>query len=424
MSHLPIAHHLPERASFSGDSQPAKDQARSSLPGVAPSLRSDPSSASGNAANTKQRNASVDEQASRSTQRSGGADAPLAKDGDGLTAVGGDTPMGVVQPFSELLALQLGEAGSLTPITVQDTLFIDINAATDNAVQTANETRDQTVISSSAPSDTASILAAMLLQIPVTQGRGQSAEAGNSPPLIAERTLQSSRETTGLPLAGTSVSGDPRQLTEGGFQSANPAGFIPPSSEVSGHAELSATPSILPQTGVTQAITTPAISTVMPNTPNHNAAGYTQTITTPLGSNVWAEEFTQKISWMSTQQNQVAELHLNPPDLGPLDVVLKISGNQATMLFTSAHGAVRDAVENALPKLRETLADNGIMLGNATVSDQSLQDRNADGSMDHGFGMAAQRAILDEASSSAGLSPANLQTGLTRRHNGIVDTFA
>ena len=127
---------------------------------------------------------------------------------------------------------------------------------------------------------------------------------------------------------------------------------------------------------------------------------------------------------MVTQQNQVAELHLSPPDLGPLDVVLKINGNQATALFTSPHSAVRDAVENALPKLREILADNGIMLGNATVSDQSRQDRGADRTLNQGFGAPAQRGNLDGAEITTEPTATNAQNIAVRRHNGMVDTFA
>ncbi|OGS93386.1 MAG: hypothetical protein A3K04_08340 [Gallionellales bacterium RBG_16_56_9] len=144
-------------------------------------------------------------------------------------------------------------------------------------------------------------------------------------------------------------------------------------------------------------------------------------MTTPLGSNGWANEFSQKISWISTQQNQVAELHLNPPNLGPLDVVLKISNNQATALFTSPHAAVREAVENALPKLREILADNGIMLGNTTVSDQSPRDRSSDGFMNQSSGKAPPHEASDTMPELAKLLPA---TAPAHRHNGMVDTFA
>jgi len=83
----------------------------------------------------------------------------------------------------------------------------------------------------------------------------------------------------------------------------------------------------------------------------------------------------RKISWMSTQKNQVAELHLNPPDLGPLDVTLKFPTIRPLHVHNRPTAQYADAIENAMPKLREILADNGIMLGNATVSDPDAPRR-------------------------------------------------
>lgn len=143
-------------------------------------------------------------------------------------------------------------------------------------------------------------------------------------------------------------------------------------------------------------------------------------IAAALGSSAWPEEFTQKVNWISTQQNQVAELHLNPPDLGPMSVTLTITDNQATAQFSSPHSAVREAIENAMPKLRESLADNGIMLGNATVSDQAPRDRGTNNFNDQRPGSRPEfdRSITTESATSA------LQPIVTRRHNGMVDTFA
>ncbi len=168
-----------------------------------------------------------------------------------------------------------------------------------------------------------------------------------------------------------------------------------------------------------------AASTALPNLlANNKLADTPQSIATLLGNSGWQEEFSQKISWMSTQQNHAATLHLNPPDLGPLDVVLNISDNQATALFTSPHSAVRDAIESALPKLREILADNGIMLGNTTVSDQPPRDRGTEGFMSQNPGMAAQRNGSGDLSKSTALSPADPQITSTRRRIGMVDIFA
>lgn len=165
-----------------------------------------------------------------------------------------------------------------------------------------------------------------------------------------------------------------------------------------------------------------AASGIMANMQTNKPADNPQVIAAPMGSKGWSDEFSQKISWMSTQQNQVAELHLNPPELGPLDVMLKISDSQATAVFTSPHSAVRDAIENALPKLRELLADNGIMLGNTTVSDQTPRDGSA--FTNQRDNPSANRGTSGVENEAADTSIASIPLTPARRHNGMVDTFA
>ncbi len=145
-------------------------------------------------------------------------------------------------------------------------------------------------------------------------------------------------------------------------------------------------------------------------------------VSTPLNDARWPADFSQKVTWLSTTQNQVAELSLNPPDLGPLNVVLKITDNQATALFTSPHGSVRDAVENAMPKLREMLADSGITLGNATVSDQAPRERDT-GAFSGNQSQSGNRRGEIEISTEGSL-PATNSAPRVSRHNGMIDTFA
>lgn len=152
-------------------------------------------------------------------------------------------------------------------------------------------------------------------------------------------------------------------------------------------------------------------------TPTAQAAAQA-TVNTPIGREKWGEEFSQRITLIaSARQDQTAELHLNPPRLGPLDVVLKISGDQATALFTSPHASVREAIEQALPRLRDMLAENGIALGNATVSDQATRD---------GSETARQKGGETGNSADETAIPAETQARISQisRHNGIVDTFA
>ena len=138
----------------------------------------------------------------------------------------------------------------------------------------------------------------------------------------------------------------------------------------------------------------------------------------PVTHKAWADEFSQKIVWMATQHGQSAELHLNPPQLGPVDVLIKVDGDQATALFTSAHAVVRDAIEQALPKLREMLADNGIMLSNATVSDQSPREQQTK-QTDQQHRRENRQAKIDEA-----ILVGSTQVRSGRYQQGSVDTFA
>ncbi|MGB8518469.1 MAG: flagellar hook-length control protein FliK [Gallionella sp.] len=194
--------------------------------------------------------------------------------------------------------------------------------------------------------------------------------------------------------------------------------FITP---VSKHGDIAAAP-VAPGTQ-------DAISTVVANmqhslntSPAQMTATAQQSIATAVGSNHWAEEFSQKITWMTTQQNnQVAELHLNPPDLGPLNVVLKVTDNQATATFISSHSAVRDAVTHALPALREVLANSGITLGNTTVSDQPARDNSAafSGQQQQSRQWVNQGGTPNEGAVQAISTRVNM-----RKHDGMVDTFA
>jgi len=47
----------------------------------------------------------------------------------------------------------------------------------------------------------------------------------------------------------------------------------------------------------------------------------------------------------------------------PYRISLSMSGDQANAVFISASPEVREALENAMPRLREILADAGVTLG-------------------------------------------------------------
>jgi flagellar hook-length control protein FliK len=96
------------------------------------------------------------------------------------------------------------------------------------------------------------------------------------------------------------------------------------------------------------------------------------TVSHRVGAPEWNSAVGEKVVWMARQDHQVAELQLNPPHLGPLEVRLTLNNDQASIIFASGHAVVREAIESAMPRLRDMMAENGIMLGSATVSSESF----------------------------------------------------
>ena len=99
-----------------------------------------------------------------------------------------------------------------------------------------------------------------------------------------------------------------------------------------------------------------------------------------VGTTAWHQALGEKVVWMSGSGEQTASLSLNPPDLGPLQIVLNVTNNQANATFIAAQPEVRLAIEAALPKLHEMMNNAGIQLGQTHVRSDTpgQQDRQAE----------------------------------------------
>src|SRR5690606_6787543 len=99
----------------------------------------------------------------------------------------------------------------------------------------------------------------------------------------------------------------------------------------------------------------------------------TPRLTPPVGTPGWDQALGQRVVWMAGNGQHSASLILNPPELGPLQVVLNVADSQATASFFAAQPEVRQALEAAMPRLRDMLGAAGIELGQANVSDSGQQ---------------------------------------------------
>ncbi|MDB5935504.1 MAG: hypothetical protein JWQ01_2848 [Massilia sp.] len=148
----------------------------------------------------------------------------------------------------------------------------------------------------------------------------------------------------------------------------------------------------------------------------------TDRIAARIGTPGWDNQVAQKIVWMVAGKEQSATLTLNPPDMGPMQVVLSVTNDQATVTFSAAQPEVRQALENAMPKLREMMGENGIALGNASVNAGSPEQRQAqqgEQSRHQGGGSRFGGGGGDTAGTASAPRVTRLGTG-----TGLVDTFA
>jgi flagellar hook-length control protein FliK len=160
------------------------------------------------------------------------------------------------------------------------------------------------------------------------------------------------------------------------------------------------------------------------------AAAAGERLTARVGTDAWTNQVGQKIVYMVGSEDQTASLTLNPPDLGPLQVVLSVSNDQANVTFSSNQQEVRQALENALPRLREMMSESGIALGNATVNagmsngGQAQQDQAMASS---GFGRGGNNGNRGHGGDDAAVGEATVRPATRTAilgDGGMVDTFA
>lgn len=111
--------------------------------------------------------------------------------------------------------------------------------------------------------------------------------------------------------------------------------------------------------------------------------GFTvQTAVSPMvGNEDWGKAVGQKVLWLARQNISFAQLRLDPPDLGPMQVRIHMQNDQAQVSFISQQPMVREALEQSLLRLREMFEEQGIDLGNVNVSDNS-HESNAENNED------------------------------------------
>lgn len=176
-----------------------------------------------------------------------------------------------------------------------------------------------------------------------------------------------------------------------------------------------------PTTSATGAAAQTLTAPVVQDAASARPALPTTTVDTHLRQPGWDQALGERVLWAANQKFQGAEIKLNPAHLGPVEVRVQLHNDQAQISFTAQHATTREALEAALPRLREMFNASGYSQVDVNVSQHSFADqhRNAQG-FEGRFQTFARNG--DDGEPVAGTLPgAGRMTGLP---TSAIDVFA
>lgn len=142
-------------------------------------------------------------------------------------------------------------------------------------------------------------------------------------------------------------------------------------------------------------------------------------IDVPPGADGWGDALGDRVIMMAGQRLHTADIRLNPAELGPLRVQVSVDDGTVSVSFHAQHALTRDAIEQALPRLRDLLGDNGLALADASVSDQGAPRQETDDSREPGaYGSAPIDDRLSSAAETGSISARRIAA------SSLVDVFA
>ncbi len=81
-------------------------------------------------------------------------------------------------------------------------------------------------------------------------------------------------------------------------------------------------------------------------------------------------QLVEKVRWMVNQNNLQADIRLDPPDLGAMKVRVSLSGESASVNIVVQSQQAKDLLDNAAPRLKDLLEEQGIALGQSSVEQE------------------------------------------------------
>jgi len=145
-----------------------------------------------------------------------------------------------------------------------------------------------------------------------------------------------------------------------------------------------------------------------------------QAITQGVRTPQWGHALGHRVTYMANNKIQEAKITLNPEKLGPIQIKLNVDKDQQVHVsMTAQHGTTREAIENAMPRLKEMLEAAGIGFGSLDVKDERefSDNHNEDDSKSHASSGIGQSELGNDSQEEE-------QAVVQSSNNNLVDYYA
>lgn len=140
------------------------------------------------------------------------------------------------------------------------------------------------------------------------------------------------------------------------------------------------------------------------------------TLSTPVTDPGFAQAVGERLVWMVRQDLQQARLHLDPVELGPLEITMSIKDDVASVVIHAHHATTRDVLEGDTQRLRTLLGESGFSSVDVNVARDGGRQPDGQGGRPAPFSLFGGKAEPEAEGEVQG------QVSLAGR--GLVDHYA
>ncbi len=131
------------------------------------------------------------------------------------------------------------------------------------------------------------------------------------------------------------------------------------------------------------------------------------------------EQVAERLQMMMSKNLKHVDIRLDPPELGRMQIRMSLNSDAATVHFTVQNQQTRDLVDQAMPRLREMLAQQGLQLADSSVQQQSSGQQQRQMAQHQGAENGSNQPMNGEHDADTMEGATSVEMSVTEKSDGI-----